>query len=443
MSLPAPVAAAPGEPPARGADLAAAEPAGTGAAAGLAVATLLTNLVALAATLVFTRLLGSDGYGALASLINISVILFVPGAALQVAVAREGALGRLGDRARMAGALARWEREVPLALGPVAVLAVLAREPLAAVLGVDEPWAAAAVPVTAGLFVLVSVQRGLLQSERRYRAVGLSMLGEGAGRLALGVVLVAAGLGVAGAYVAMLGSMLATAVWLAVVLRRDLGPPAERAQAPPLHALAAATVAPTVALTALAVLQNVDVILARHVLDDDLAGAYAAATVAAKAVVWVAVGVGMWVLPEAVRRAAAGADARRVLLRAFAVVGVVALPALPVFALAPELLMRTAFGEEFEEGADVLLILGVAYGLLAVAYLAAQFLLGIGHRWFLAVLVAAAIAEPVALALTGTFASFGLTVAAVQGLTAAALLWAALLPPRRRAPVPPAVPPPG
>ena len=132
------------------------------------------------------------------------------------------------------------------------------------------------------------------------------MVGEAVVRLALGVALVAAGLDVTGAYVAMLGSMLATSVWLAWVLRRALGPPAPREHAPPLRALAAATIVPTVALTALAVLQNVDVILARHAPPDDLAGAYAAATVAAKALVWVAVGVGMWVLPEAVRRAADG-----------------------------------------------------------------------------------------------------------------------------------------
>lgn len=435
MSLPAPVAWAPGDEPERPPDRIAPvgpDPGGTVAAAGLAAATLLTNVVALAATLVFTRLLGSDGYGALAALINVSVILFVPGAALQVAVAREGALGRLGGHAAMAAALARWEREVPLALAPVAVLSVLARDPLAALLGVDEAWAAAAVPVTAGLFLLVSLQRGMLQAERSYRAVGLSMVGEATARLALGVALVAAGLDVTGAYVAMLGSMLATSVWLGVVLRRRLGPPAPGAPAPPLRALAAATIVPSVALTALAVLQNVDVILARHALPDDLAGAYAAATVAAKALVWVAVGVGMWVLPEAVRRAAGGGDARPVLLRAFAVVGAVALPALPVFALAPGLLMRTAFGAEFEEGADVLLVLGIAYGLLAVSYLAVQFLLGIGVRRFLAVLAGAALAEPLLLLLTDDFATFAAIVAVVQAATAGTLLLMALRPARGR-----------
>ena len=435
MSLPAPVAWAPGEEPERPPDHiapGAPDPGGTAAAAGLAAATLLTNLVALAATLVFTRLLGSDGYGALAALINVSVILFVPGAALQVAVAREGALGRLGDRAAMAAALARWEREVPLVALAIAVVAVLAREPLAALLGVDEAWAAAAVPVTAGLFLLVSLQRGMLQAERRYRAVGGSMVGEAVVRLAFGVALVAAGLDVTGAYVAMLGSMLATSAWLAWVLRRVLGPAAPREDAPPLRALAAATIVPTIALTALAVLQNVDVILARHALPDDLAGAYAAATVAAKALLWVAVGVGMWVLPEAVRRAADGGDARTVLLRAFAVVGAVALPALPVFALAPDVLMRTAFGAEFEEGADVLLVLGVAYGLLAVGYLSVQFLLGVGARGFLVVLGAAALAEPLLLLFTDDLETFAAIVAGVLASVAAALLLMALRPARGR-----------
>ena len=50
-----------------------------------------------------------------------------------------------------------------------------------------------------------------------------------------------------------------------------------------------------------AALQNVDVIMARHALDADTAGVYAATTVAAKFVVWVAVGIGLWTLPEATR----------------------------------------------------------------------------------------------------------------------------------------------
>ena len=66
----------------------------------------------------------------------------------------------------------------------------------------------------------------------------------------------------------------------------------------------------------------------------------------------------------------------------------------------PELLLRTAFGAEYESGADVLLTLGAAYALLAVSYLCVQFLLGLHRRALRARCSAVmAVAEP--LLLTG------------------------------------------
>ena len=84
----------------------------TGKAIGLAAATMAANLVAVVFTVIFTRLLGADDYGSLAALLNLSVILFVPGSALQVAAAREGTLGRLGRGGELAGTLARWSRHI-------------------------------------------------------------------------------------------------------------------------------------------------------------------------------------------------------------------------------------------------------------------------------------------------------------------------------------------
>src|SRR4051812_8337109 len=60
-----------------------------GKAAGMAVAQLVANAVALAFVVVFARILGDDGYGSLGSLLSLFLILYVPGQALQVAVARE------------------------------------------------------------------------------------------------------------------------------------------------------------------------------------------------------------------------------------------------------------------------------------------------------------------------------------------------------------------
>ena len=107
----------------------------TVSAVGLATAAMAANAVAVVSTVVFARLLGTDGYGALAALLNLSVILFVPGLALQAAAAREGALGRLGAGGELAATVARWRTRLLLAATVVvACAAVLARGPLAALL---------------------------------------------------------------------------------------------------------------------------------------------------------------------------------------------------------------------------------------------------------------------------------------------------------------------
>ncbi|HYI18243.1 MAG TPA: hypothetical protein VD836_06015 [Solirubrobacteraceae bacterium] len=394
----------------------------TGKAIGLAAATMGANLVAVVFTVVFTRELGADGYGSLAALLNLSVILFVPGSALQVAAAREATLGRLGRGGELAGTLSRWSRQILIALAVIAAVSVVAREPLAELINVDQEWAAAAVPATGVMWLLLCLQRGLLQSARAYREVGLSILLEALGRLAVAIAFVAAGLGVTGAYLGTLASLAVAAVALAWLLRRRLGPPAHGTVPHPLPALARGAALPIAALTLVAALQNVDVIMAKHVLTDAAAGIYAASTVAAKAVVWIAVGLGFWVLPEATRRAAAGGDPRPVLGRGLAVIAALSAGALTVFGVVPELLLRTAFGAEYESGADVLLTLGAAYALLAVSYLCVQFQLGLHRRRFALVLAVMAVAEPLLLLGAGDLAAFASTVLLVHAVTAAGLL---------------------
>ena len=78
-----------------------------------------------------------------------------------------------------------------------------------------------------------------------------------------------------------------------------------------------------IALTLLLALQELHVIIIKHEASGDAAGSYAVAVVAAKAIIWIAVGLGMYLVPEAARRAQdrrgraadpgadAGADRRR------------------------------------------------------------------------------------------------------------------------------------
>jgi len=376
----------------------------TAKAAGLAAATLGNNAIQLIFTIVFTRLLGATDYGSLAVLISAFLILLVAGSAVQVAAAREAAIGSLGHGEQLAATVAAWTRWLGFGLIVAIGVSISLRHPIARLVGVpDHDWAAAAILPTGVLWMGLSLQRGLLQGLRSYTAVGTSLLTEGAGRLVFGLVLYAAGLGVAGAYLGNAMAFAATSIWLGIVLHRRLGAAAGH---PPrsLFSLVGENWGPVLGLTLLAVLQNIDVIVVKHQIGGHRAGAYAAAAVAAKSVVWVAIGIGLHLLPEATRRAAAGLDPRPVLVRALTIAGCVAAPALLIFAAVPRLLLRVAFGPEYTQASSALIVLGAAMTLLAVAYLTVQYMIALGRRSFLGVLGVVAVVEPFLL----TSASFSL-----------------------------------
>jgi glycosyltransferase involved in cell wall biosynthesis/O-antigen/teichoic acid export membrane protein len=395
-------------------------------AAGMAAATLASNAIALLFTVLFARILGAEDYGSLSALLSTFLILAVPGTALQVVVARETALGHLGSGAELAATLSAWRRRLWVGGLILTLISVLAREPIANLISVSEIWAAAATAPTAFLWILLSFERGALQGLHAYRPVAWSVVFEAAGRICFGLVLVALGAGVTGAYLGTPLSMLAVALWLRWVTAAKLGTAGAVApgEGRRLFELILRAWPAVLALFLIAVLQNVDVIMVKRQIGGDAAGAYAAAAVAAKAVVWVAIGIGLYLLPEAARASRSGGDPRRVLIRALAVVGAVAVPMLLVYAVVPETVLRLAFGPDTVQAADALFVLACAMSLLAVSYLGVQYMLGLGRRAFLWALGAVATTEVALLGWTDleSLVSFASVVLAMQAVAAGAVL---------------------
>ena len=385
-------------------------------AAGLAIAALATNVLALVFTVVFARLLGADDYGSLAALLSTYLIISVPGSAMQVSVARETALGRLGRDGALAATVGHWLARIALITVALAIAGVLLREPLADAIGVPEEWAAAAVPVTGCVWLFLCVLRGVLTGLHEYRTVGLSLIGEATGRLIFGGILFAVGGGVTGAYLGTPVSMLFVAFVLVVILRRRTGPSDHTPERRRLRTLAAETWAPMVGLTLIAILQNIDVIIVKQQVGGDPAGSYAAAGVAAKAVIWVAIGVGFHLVPDTASRVREGRATRPALTRSLAIVGALAVPALLIFAAVPHLLLQAAFGEDLTQADSALLTLGIAMSMLALSYLCVQYMLALAKRAFLIPLAICTIAEPILLLASGVdeLESFALLVLAVQ-----------------------------
>ena len=299
--------------------------------------------------------------------------------------------------------------------------------------GVKQDWAAA-LGIPAGcLYLLLCIMRGFLQGLGDYKAVGISLIGEQAARLAMGGLLAAVGLGVTGAYVGTPLSFLVMILYCAVLLRRHLGT-AEPGHRPAigLWAHVWSAWAAIAALGIIAVLQNIDIIAAKHQFSTDMASSYSAIAVAAKVLIWVAMGAGFYLVPEVSRRHAAGEDTRPVLGKAVAIVAVAAVPCLMIFAFVPRLLIRSAFGAHRLLAVDSLFILGVAFTVLAGTYLAVQYMLALRRTWFLLAIGAVAVAEPILLLQASKKpAGFATVVLAVQVVGAVLAFGLALRPDKR------------
>jgi O-antigen/teichoic acid export membrane protein len=424
----------------------------TAKAAGLAVAMIANNVIALGSTIVFARLL--DDYGSLAALISYVLILGVAGQAMQVATAREGVLGHLGLGQDLLATLQRWTKSMLVFTLAVTVVSILFRHPIAQAVGVKKDSWAAAIGLPAGCAWLeLSILRGALQGVGDYKGVGISLVAEQATRLVVGATLAGVGLGVTGAYIGTPVSFLAMCAYCAVRLRNYAAASSEAALAPPAPGVRQVALglwthvkhawAPIAGLVVLAILQQIDIIAAKHQFTKSVASSYSATAVAAKVLIWVAIGAGFYLVPEVSRRRAAGEDTRPVLVRALGIIAVCAVPCLLIFAVASHPLLTIAFGAKRANASDSLFVLGCAFTVLAATYLAVQYMLALKRTWFLVMIGAVAVAEPVLLLNASRKpAGFAGVVLAVQAI-GALLAFALALRRREGAPPTPAITPDG
>jgi len=366
----------------------------------MAIAVMFGNVLALVFTIVFARKLGQTGYGSLSALISTYIILMVSGAAVQTTVAREVSAATAAGDPKAGAGVRRWLESLMLVLFAVAAISVLGRHVLAAIIGVkDVPWGAAGTLPSGCLWLMLSIERGALQGFHRYRMVGASWVMEAIARLAFALVLVGAGAGVTGAFLATPLSLAAMGLVLLIPLARLL--PHTTRGAHPLGELFVRAGAPVAALALVAWMQDGNVIIVKHIATGRQAGSYAAAAVAAKAIMWVAVGLSLYLVPEVARRARLREHPTGVLTSTLGLIALVGVPMVLVYAAAGRTILRIAFGHKFVGASGALPWLGLALCLLACTYVAVQYHLAL-HRWrFVGVLAVAAIAQPVVLVVIG------------------------------------------
>lgn len=358
----------------------------------LAVGGVLANAINVVATVLIARLLTTRQYGAVAQLLGVFFVLSMPGSAMLVGVVR-----RIAVRAS-AGLEAeahRWSglvyRRSALGLAGWCLLAVAVEEPLSHALNVPADGAVALTLIAGGVWFLLCIDRAILQVHRRYAPLGLNLFVEIAVRTVLVLAFAAAGFGVVGYAVGLLLGEVVAAGHARLLSRRAWHYPAdaqtEREAAAGSHNLSHDLMTALVGFGLIGLLQNTDIIFVGR-LDPASAGPYAAISVASKSLVFGAILLGSYVLPETTIRWQRGEHALRQLAVTLLFLGLPTVVLLTVAVAAPRRFLTIFFSARLSGGAPGFALLVGAMACLGLTVVLTNYLFGAARRWVVLFLAA-------------------------------------------------------
>jgi O-antigen/teichoic acid export membrane protein len=374
----------------------------------------VVNALNYAFTLIISRMLDVEAFGEVTALFSLMLIVSVPATALAMLMTREAAFRG--------------------AEGPGAVRALfvhLRKNALAASLAL---WAAFAclVPAIAGFLRLEvipllafsllipvalasSLQSGTLQGLQEFFLLAKQNALSAAVKLAVSIALVYAGFSVTGVMLGLVAASLASWGYGYLATRRifvrHAAPQGEEFALAPLKALFMTILATTLLM---ALLSNIDVLLAKHFLSAEAAGQYGALSTIGKILVY-GVGAFITVLLPLASAAEAGKSGggRRILGLSLAIILAASVAAFGLFSLVPGLIITALFGARYLAVAPHLGLFAAAMGCISLSTAFINYFVAARNTSFLYFL-AAGIAAEVAL-ISANHASLG----AVTGMLAA------------------------
>ena len=387
---------------------------GVAQASPVAVAGLVVNAGSALVVVMVAHLVTARSYGAIAQLLGLFFILSMPGSAVLVGVVRRvTALRKIGHGDRVHRWVASVHRIVLAALALEIIVVWLLQGWIARELSLPNDQGVLTILAASGVWILLSVDRGLLQAHRDYRALSVNLLMEGSVKAVCVIGFVAIGMGVSGYALGIFVSELVATVharWLASrawpastsAAEADVDESSARDRSPGSsealrRVLIADVSAAFIGLALLGLLQNVDVILLGR-LDHQNSGAYAAISVASKALVFGALALGAYLLPEATIRWNEGGHAVRQLVVTLTFLAVPALVLLGIALFIPSWFLSLIFTAKLSSAAPAFAYLVVAMIFLCISVLLTNYLFGVGRRWIVLLLLIGSIAGVVSVA---------------------------------------------
>ena len=343
----------------------------------VAVAGGFASALNLGVTIGISRLLVPTRYAAYGQMVGVFFVVAISGSALGVAVVRRAGYYIVnGDHVLTTHWQHRLHQRVRRMALVGAVVALPLSWPLALWLG-HRSWLAVWLTMLSGLtFAVLSVDRALLQARQRYGVLARNFVVEGLIRTVF--TLVGVTQGVTGYAIGLLLAELLTRLHAYRLVRLRVGD--EEGIELAHTGITKELLVALVTLALMATLQFLDVFVIGH-NNSHGAGSYTAISQIAKILVYGAVILGSFLLPEAVLASRKGAEAVRQLTLVIALVGAASVGFIVLAAVAAEPTVRRVFGARYSHASSSLEVLVLAMVALSASTILVTFLLGDGARW--------------------------------------------------------------
>ncbi len=396
----------------------------------LITGSMLMNALNYAFHAILGRMLDAETYGAVQSLIALLVIVSVPASTLGLVATKYGAKAKAhGDRLFGKHLFAYLNRRIVKYGGPLLALGLLLTPLVRSFLKIDDTLAVPLLWMIAALSFFSSVSIGVLSGWQKFGAVNTANIAGAGAKLTLGILFAWLGFGLDGIMTALVLSGIVGYVVSVVDLRFLLGHTKEvsseveqdgKKDVFDFSSVRGYAVTVLTGTLGIVILGNVDVVLAKHALSPDMAGAYGALSVVARVIFFVTGVLASVLFAMSAESVEKGSEQshdfsafRTALLLTAGAVGI----AVIVYFLLPNFILGVFFGDKYLAMAPLLGWFALAAGLYAIVNLILQQLLSmhvaVAVRWLLGI----AFIEPVALYFFGSsLASFIAIVIGTQTL---------------------------
>lgn len=302
-------------------------------------------------------------YSLLSSLLSIFYILGVPGTLLGTTVVRYVAKMRGEGKDKEIAWFLRRSFIISMAVGAVLFLAIIISSPwLKTFLSITDENTIILLGLGAFLTMLGPPAVGGTQGLKRFHLLGLYNIFGPIGKLALGVLFVTVGMGVGGAFGAMVvGTSLAFgivyyAIWDYV--KKDK-------TAIEMRGVYIYTIPVAVSTICFTLITNIDTFLVRGLMADHDAGIYSSASMLGKIVLWLPGAITIVTFP---RFSEKRIDETHMLMRKSVwLVGLTLGMVWTGFLLFPDVVMRIAYGAPYADAAECLPVVILAFALFGLA----------------------------------------------------------------------------